>query len=54
MDGFLGAILAEGKASLNELRTIYSLEDAFLMWEVIAVTKYNDYLAAKHAMKKGG
>jgi hypothetical protein len=54
IDGFLGAIIAEGKATLNELKTVYTLEDAFLMWEVIAVTRHNEYLAAKHAMKKQG
>ena len=53
LDGFIGAIIANDKATLNELRTIYSLEDAFLMWEVIAVTKYNEYLAIEYSKKKG-
>lgn len=53
MDGFFGAILADGKATLKELQTIYTLEDAFIMWEIIAVTRYNEYLAAQHAQKKG-
>ena len=52
IDGFIGAIVADGKATLNELKTIYSLEDAFLMWEVIAVTRYNEYLAIEHAKKQ--
>jgi len=32
--------------------TIYTLEDAFMMWEVIAVTKYNEYLAIEQANKR--
>src|SRR6478736_4422745 len=52
VDGFLGAILAEDKATLNELRTIYDLEDAFDLWEVIMVTRYNEHLAIEHAKRK--
>ena len=52
IDHFIGAIVANGKATLHELKTIYSLEDAFLMWEVIAVTRYNEYLAVQHANKQ--
>jgi len=33
------------------LKTVYSLEDAFDIWEAIAVSKYNEYLAIKHAQK---
>lgn len=54
MDGFIGAIVASGKATLNELRTIYTLEEAFDLWEIIAVTRYNEHLAIKHAEQKGG
>ena len=32
---------------------MYSLEDAWLLWEVIAVTRYNEYLAAEHRRKEG-
>lgn len=48
----LGLIISEGKATLNELRTIYSLEDAFLLWECIIVPKINEYLAAEEAHKR--
>ena len=53
IDGFIGALIAEGKASLNELKTVYTLEDAFYMWEVIAVTRYNEFLAMEYAKKQG-
>ncbi len=52
IEGLFGAIVASGKATLHELKTIYSLEDAWLMWEVIAVTRYNEYLAVKDSQKK--
>lgn len=46
-----GVIISEGKATLNELRTIYDIEDAYILWEVIAVTKYNEFLSMEHASK---
>lgn len=48
----LGTIISEGKATLNELKTIYSLEDAFLLFECIIVPKLNEYLAAEETNKK--
>lgn len=54
IDGFIGAIISEGKATLQELKTIYSLEDAFLMWEVIAINRFNEWVAVQNAKKKGG
>lgn len=52
VDSLIGAIIAEGKATLHELKTIYSLEDAFDLFEIIAVTRYNEHLAYEHAKKK--
>ncbi|MBJ9336140.1 hypothetical protein L2109_07085 [Citrobacter portucalensis] len=52
VDGFIGAIVAEGRATLYELKTVYSLEDAFTLWETNAVPRYNEYLATKHAQQK--
>lgn len=37
---------------MNELRTVYTLEDLFDMHEVIAVTRWNEHLAIQHATKK--
>ena len=54
VDSFIAVIIAEGKATLQELRTIYSLEDAFTLWETIVVPRYNEYLAIEHAKKKRG
>lgn len=52
VDGLIGAIVADGKASLYELKTIYSLEDAFDLFEIISVSRYNEHLAIQHAKKK--
>jgi len=27
------------------LKTIYTIEDAYVLWEIIAVKKYNEFLA---------
>ena len=51
-DGFIAAIVADGKATLIELKTVYSLEDAFDLLEAIVVTRYNEYLAMEHAKKQ--
>lgn len=50
-DGFISAIVEARLATLNELRTIYSLKDAYDMWEMLAVSKYNQYLANKQRSK---
>jgi len=45
VDPFIGSIISADKAKLHELRTIYDLEDAMDLWEIIAVEAYNKYLA---------
>lgn len=39
-------------ASLNDTKTIYSLEDAMQMWEADYVPKYNEYIQAKRDAEK--
>ncbi|CBW74463.1 unnamed protein product [Mycetohabitans rhizoxinica HKI 454] len=51
VDALVGAILSEGRATLQELRTVYTLEDAFILWESIAIPRYNEWLAAEHARR---
>jgi hypothetical protein len=46
VDGFIGAIVASGQASLRELNTVYTLEEAFDLWEIVMTTRVNEYLAA--------
>ena len=52
IDGFIGVIIASGKATYIQLRDEYTLEEAFKIWEVIAVTNYNQHLANEYYKKK--
>ena len=52
IDGFVGQIIASGKATLNELKTVYTLEDALNIFEAEAISKYNEYLIGKASIKE--
>ena len=52
LDPFIATIVANGKATLHELKTVYTLEDAFNLWEVIVTSNFNTWLAHKEAIKK--
>ena len=45
--------LANGTQLLRELKTIYSLEDAFKLWEVIVVNHANEKYLMDKAQKGG-
>ena len=47
VDPFIAGLIHSGRATLNELRTVYDLEDAWIMHEADYVPKFNDYLEAK-------
>lgn len=47
----VAAIIGEKVATLHELKTVYTLEDALNMWETIVVQRANEYLAAEHSRK---
>lgn len=51
VNSFLAAIISNGKATLHELKTIYTVEDAYIMWEIIAVCKYNEFVAIENSKK---
>ena len=51
IDGFIGQIVASSKATLNELKTVYTLEDAMKIYEAETIAKYNEYLVASASMK---
>jgi len=53
VNSFIGTIVANKQATLHELNTVYTLEDAFDLFEIIAVTRYNEYVAIDNANKKG-
>ena len=54
IDGFIGEIVASGKATLQELKTVYTLQEAMQIWETIAIPKYNEYMAYEQAKRKQG
>lgn len=39
----IGTLIASRVATLYELQTVYSLEDAFDLYEAIAIPKYNEW-----------
>lgn len=47
INGLVGCLIANGLATLNELRTIYSLEDAFDMYEAYIIPKFNEWKQIK-------
>lgn len=52
IDPLIGTIISSGKATLHELKTIYSLEDALNIYEVIAIDYHNRCLAIKEQERK--
>jgi hypothetical protein len=47
----VGVIVARRLASLHELETVYSYEDALNLAEIIAVQNYNEWAALEAARK---
>ena len=49
----MAQVIQSGKATLRELREIYSLEDMYNIWETVHTEAYNEWQrkenAAKHA-----
>lgn len=54
MDGLIGTIVSHRYATLDQLRTIYTVEDAYIMWEIIAINNHNERLARQAAAEKAG
>lgn len=45
--GILGVLVSKKMATLNDLQTVYSLEDAYLLYEIITVDNYNERISRK-------
>ena len=45
-------VVHNGRATLNELRTIYSLEDLYRIWEIDYVPLYNSWYEAERRKEK--
>ena len=51
LDPVIAQVLESGKATLFELKTVYSMEDLFNMWEVTYTTIYNKWLAHERELQ---
>lgn len=50
-----GVLISQGVATLHELKTVYTYEDAIYMYEAIMVPKYNEWLTMeRNKAKKNG
>lgn len=50
--GMVSFVVHNGRATLNELRTIYSLEDLYRLWEIDYVPLYNSWYEAERRKEK--
>lgn len=41
----IGALVSTGKATLHECETVYSIEDVYLMLEVVIIDAHNRHVA---------
>lgn len=48
----MGFLIHNGLATLHELKTVYTVEDAMYMYEAYIIPKYNEYLREKQAINK--
>ena len=42
-----GRLVSAGLATLHELQTVYTLEDAFALDEILTIRNYHDWLSSK-------
>jgi hypothetical protein len=47
----MGVLIARDKATLHELQTVYSYEDALNMAEIITVQNYNEWVAMERTKR---
>lgn len=47
-----GVLISQKIATLHELKTVYSYEDAIYMYEAVMVPKYNEWLTLERAKAK--
>jgi hypothetical protein len=48
----IGVIVTRKLATLYELQTVYSIDDAADLYEIAAVNNYNEWRASEEAKKK--
>ena len=47
-----GVLISQHIATLHELKTVYSYEDAIYMYEALMVPKYNEWMAIERSKAK--
>lgn len=52
MPAVIGVIVSSGRATLHELDSVYSLEDGYLLLDVILVDAHNQRMADKHRQQQ--
>lgn len=50
--GIVAALCHAKMATLNELQTVYGVEDAYDMLEIVAVNSHNERRASEHYARK--
>lgn len=50
----LGVIISRKLATLHELQTIYSIDDALTLYEIAAVNAYNEWRSLPEEVRKHG
>lgn len=48
----VASVVHSGRATLNELRTIYHLEDLYRLWEIDYVPLYNGWLEGERQKER--
>jgi hypothetical protein len=52
VSSIIAAVISADRATLQELQTVYGLEDLWDLFEIHQVSQYNEHLAAKHANRR--
>ena len=50
--GMIGVIITRRLATLHELQTVYSIDDAADLYEIAAVNNYNEWRTSEEAKRK--
>lgn len=48
----VSSVVHKGRATLNELRTVYTLEDLYKLWEIDYVRIYNEWYENERRKEK--
>ena len=52
IDTLIGVLISTGKATLHELKTVYTLQDAYQLYEIAVIDYYNEQQAMERARER--